>query len=252
MGIKIATSVIIVSVLLSLPLGAFAQSTSPAPTGANKSSNLAKLNTNCTNSINERLASLNNASARINGLQKLAQNYKSQYLGEINADVSGLQALQTQCSADFNAGNVQALRKDYNNVFLQFRIYAVFLPQLWNLIASDTMGVTANKLSDLESKLQKRVQALGNQSNLLSLLSDMQAKISDANAQYSNVENQVSPLTPNSYNTNPTGTTAILKNARSEIKTGATDLQAAWKDAKQIVQALKAMKTTNPSPVVTQ
>ncbi len=251
------TKIVLASISLSAfllvnPLIAFAQSTSPVPTGGNKAANLAKLNTNCTNAINQRLTSLNSALTRINGLQKLATNYKTQYSGEVNTDISGLQALQTQCTTDFNSGNIQALRKDYQNIFLQFRVYAVFLPQLWNLIASDTMSVTASKLADLANKLQTRVQQAGNPSNLTNLLSDMQAKVSDANTQYNNVESQVTPLTPSSYNTDPNGTTSILKNARSEIKTGASDLQTAWSDAKQIVQILKSMKTKNPSPVVTQ
>lgn len=233
------------ALLLANPLVSFAQSVSPAM--PNRTANLTRLNTNCANVISERVTSLTNANSRLMGLVKLAQNYKTQFSSEVSTDLTGLQTLQTQCTTDFNAGNVANLRTDYRNVFSQFRVYAVFLPQLWDLIASDTMGVTATKLSDLATKLQTRIQAAGNPSNLTTLLADMQAKIADANTQYANVETQVAPLTPSSYNTDPAGTTTILKNARGEIKTGATDLQAAWLDAKQIVQILKTMHTATNS-----
>ncbi len=115
------------------------------------------------------------------------------------------------------------------------------------------MGVTADNLTTLSEKLQTRIQtaqAAGkNVSSLSSLLSDMNAKIASAKAQYVDVENQISPLTPASY----PGSTATLQDARSKIKSGAADLKTAWQDAKQIVQGLKSLKkagpTASPSPV---
>jgi len=249
MNIKTIFGAIGISVVfVTTPFVVFAQSTSPSPSGSIKAANLSKLNTECNNNINERLTSLNNANTRIAGLVKLSQDYKTEYSTEVNTDITGLQALQTQCTTDFNAGNILSLRADYKNIFLKYRVYAVFLPQLWNLIASDTMSITTSKLSDLAVKLQGRIQSAGNPSNLTTLLSDMKAKIADANTQYTSVEAQVTPLTPNSYNTDPTGTTAILKNARAEIKTGAGDLHSAWLDAKQIVQSLKLINQTSPTP----
>jgi len=190
---------------------------------------------------------------RLNGLQKLSSTQKQQYSSEVQTDITGLQQLLTQCTTDFNAGNLQALRSDYKSIFTQYRIYAVFLPQLRLLIASDTMGVTADNLSSLATKLQARIQTAGSPSSLTSLLADMQAKISDSQTQYKNVESMVTPLTPNSYNTDPNGTTATFKTARADIKQGGTDLQTAFSDAKQIVQSLKG-STSSPTvmPTITQ
>lgn len=235
------------------PITVFAQTmaVNPGARGVNKEANLSRVSTACVNAINARITSLNNATGRIGELKKLTDTQKQQFTGQISSDISALQTLQTQCTNDFNAGNIQALRTDYRNVFTELRIYAEFLPQIHLLIAADTMSTTAQKLSDLATKLQSRIQAAGNPSNLTSLLSDMQAKIADANTQYSTVESQIASLTAQIYDNNPSGTTAILKGAREEIRTGATDLKAAFSDARQIVQELKAMHTTvtaNPSP----
>lgn len=249
---KIKQVFITVSIALSMlavPFTVSAQSnlTPGLLKGARKSANLNLLNTLCTNAVNARVNSLNAVQARITALVKLSAAQKQQFSAEVSSDISGLQALQTQCANDFNAGNVEALRTDYHNLFLEFRVYAEFMPQLHLLIAADTMDVTADKLSDLAQKLLSRVAAIGNPANLTSLLADMQAKIADAHTQYANVQAQVTGLTPTSYDNDPSGTKSTFQNARSEIKTGASDLHTAWSDAKQVVAALKAMRTT-PSP----
>jgi hypothetical protein len=231
------------------PLAAFAQTvtTSPVPSGkaANQAARLANLHTLADNAINARLTSLNDVATRINGLVKLSSDQKTQFSGEITTDINGLTSLKTKVDADTD---LATLRTDYRSIFTTYRIYAEFLPWVHLLVASDTMDVTADKLSDLATKLQSRIQAAGNPSNMTTLLSDMQAKIADARTQYSNVQSQITSLTPQSYDNDPSGTTATIKNARSEIQTGASDLRAAFADAKQIIQLLK----TSTTPVPTQ
>jgi hypothetical protein len=233
--------------IIAMPMSAYAQTTTPT-TIPGKSGRLATLNTLCQNAVSMRLTSLNDALTRINGLKKLSSSQKQQYVSEIQSDISGLQGVQTQCTTDFNAGNLTNLRNDYHSVFLQYRVYAEFLPQVRLLIASDTMGYTVDLLNQLATKLQSRIQAQGNPSNLTSLLADMQAKLTDANTQYTNVESLVSGLTPSGYDQNPTGTTSTLQTARADIKQGVQDIKTALSDAQQIRQGLKPVATTTPTP----
>lgn len=230
-------------VLLALPVSVFAQTVTPGQKG-NKTVRLTTLNTNCQNAVNQRVTSLTTVQTRIPTLKRLSSSQQQQFLGQIATNISGLQKVQTQCTTDFTSGNLPSLASDYKSIFTTYRIYAAMLPQLNLLIASDTMGYTANNLTTLYGKLQTRVQTAGNPSNLTALLADMNAKVTDAQTQYSTVESQVAGLTPASYNSNPSGTTAIFQTARSEIKTGASDLQTALSDAKQIIQTLKTVKTT--------
>lgn len=234
--------------MLAMPIVASAQTVTPAKGAARKEANVSRLNTACTNAINQRVASLNNVNTRINGLVKLTSIQKQQYSGEITTDISGLQEIQTKCTNDFNVGNAQSLKADYQSIFTQYRVYAEFLPQMHLLAASDTMSVTATKLSDLATKLQSRIQSAGNPSDLTSLLSDMQSKVSDANNQYSTVESHITSLTPQNYDSNSSGTKSTLQGARTDIKTGSSDLKTALSDAKQILQALKSTSAPTPTP----
>lgn len=245
------TAIITASLLagiLALPFTASAQSVTPARGAGRRAANLSRISTLCTNAINQRVTSLNTANTRISGLIKLSSSQKQQYSGEVSSDISGLQGVQTQCTNDYNAGNIQSLRADYKSVFTQYRVYAEFLPQLHLLIASDTMGVTDTKLSDLATKLQSRIQSDGNPSNLTSLLSDMQTQVTNANNEYTTVQTQVTSLTPQSYDSNPTSTDSTLQGARGDIKTGASDLKTAFSDAKQIIQALESNNAPTPTP----
>lgn len=249
---SLVTTAGLTTVLFAFPVVASAQTVSVSPTGStDKATRLTTVNTNCQNAVNQRLSSLNAVGARIPTLKRLSSAQQQQFSNQVSTNTTGLQGVQTQCTTDFNSGNLTNLLADYKSVFTNYRIYAEMLPQLQLLIASDTMGYTATNLNTLYGKLQTRVQSVGNPSNLTGLLSDINAKITDAQTQYNNVESQIAGLTPASYNSNPTGTSTTFTTARGEIKTGAGDLQTAFSDAKQIIQALKSMHgispTSNPS-----
>ncbi len=245
----IITTGSLTALLLVMPLTAFAQSVTTAPINtkaANQAARLSNLHTLADNAITQRLTVLNAVETRINGLVKLSSAQKAQYSAEITTDINGLTSLKAKADGDTD---LPTLRADYKSIFTTYRIYVEFLPQLHLLVASDTMSVTDTKLSDLATKLQTRLQSLGNPSSMTGLLTDMQSKISDANTQYNSVESQVTSLTPQSYDSDPAGTSATLKTARTEIQAGAADLKAAFADAKQIVQYLRSSTvSTTPSP----
>jgi hypothetical protein len=240
-------------VILTSPFSVFAQTVSSIQ-NANKTARLNTVNTNCQTATAQRLTSLSTIQVRIPTLKRLSSSQQQQFLGQVTTNISGLQGVQTQCTNDFNGGNLTNLINDYKSVFTTYRIYAEMFPQLNLLIASDSMGYTANNLTTLYAKLQTRVQQAGNPSNLTTLLADMNTKTSDAQTQYNAVESQISGLTPASYNSNPSGTTGIFQTARSAVKTGASDLQAAFADAKQIIQILKSMnsKSHTITPSISQ
>lgn len=227
------------------PMAAFAQvstapqtSTSQTALGNNQVAKIANIKSRADTEIDKRLASLNAAATRINAAKKLTTADKSNFSAQIQTDISNLTTLKTKIDADTD---LATLRTDAKTIFADFRVYAVFLPQIHLLSAVDTMGVTADNLTAIATKLQTRIQTDQGKgkdvSQLQAWLADMQSKIADAKSLYIAVEAEVSPLTPAGY----PGATATLKDARTKIKTGAADLRAAWQDARQIVGALKAL-----------
>lgn len=192
--------------------------------------------------IDKRLDSLNKAAARIAGAKKLSDADKQTFSTEIQKDIADLTALRAKIDADTDLATLKA---DAKTIYTSFRVYAVFLPQIHLLSAADIMGVAADNLSAIATKLGTRLTELKGKgkdvSALETLLSDMNAKIADAKTQYSAVESEIVGLTPASY----PGSTATIKDAREKIKTGAADLKAARNDAKQIRDGIHDLNKNN-------
>lgn len=245
-----------VFVAVSLPQGIYAQTVSlfPSVTQTQKNKNnqaqrIAMLHTRCDSEVNERIDSLNAILGKIAALKKVTDAQKAQFTSSVQSDITNLTTLKAKCDADTDLATLQA---DTLSIFTSYRIYAVFIPQLHLLAAIDRMSVTADILSQFATKLQARVQSVGNPNSLTTLVSDMQAKISDAQSLYSQTISQITSLTPQTYDANKTAGKDILFNARTSLKTAFQDLRNAYADAKQIRDGLKTFShTKTPSASVT-
>ena len=247
--IKKILSIIGLSAVLALnPAIALAQTASPLITpknSAGQAERLANLHSVCDTQVANRVDLLNRLLVRVNGLKRLSANEKSQFSSEIQTDINNLNQIKTKCDSDTT---LPILRADVRTIYTNLRIYAVFAPQVRLLVAADSLDYVDGLLAGYSTKLQFRINQQGNPANLTSLLNDMNAKISDAQTQYTNAENLILPLNPASYpNSNQ-----VLQNARTDIRNGASDLRSAWQDAIQIRQGLKSLGgtsiTSSPSP----
>lgn len=245
-GFGLQTSLVffltVVGILFTSPVVFAQQATSSSMTkGANQATRIATIKTKAEAEIDKRLASLHTAATKITAATKLSATDKATFSSQIQSNITTLTTLRAKIDADTD---LPTLRTDAKSIYANFRIYAVFLPQVHMLATIDTMGVAVDNLTTLATKLQTRIQTAQQSgkdvSSVQRLLTDLQAKIADAKTQYQTVESEVASLTPASY----PGSTATLQDARSKIKTGAADLRTAWQDAKQIVQGLKTLNRT--------
>ena len=103
-------------------------------------------------------------------------------------------------------------------------------------------------MSTLGAKLQARVQAAPpgtNTTALTAALTDMAAKLTDAQTQATTGVTSTAALTPdNGVASVMASNTAALKGARADIKTGQTDLIAARKDVDTVIKGLKAIEVS--------
>jgi predicted nucleic acid-binding Zn-ribbon protein len=102
-------------------------------------------------------------------------------------------------------------------------------------------------MAKVTTKLETRImeaQTAGNDvSKLNASLTDMKAKIVDANVQATSAIGMVDPLVPdNGDKTLMEANKTTLKNAREKIKAAREDIVQAHKDAQTIQKALRTMK----------
>jgi chromosome segregation ATPase len=194
--------------------------------------------------ITQRINSLNALLNRIDEMQKVSSSEKKYLSSAIQSQIADLTNLKTQIGNDSNS--TSSLRTDFQSITKSYRIYMLVIPQGTLTAAADRIMTITSTTAALAAKLQTRIseaQTAGqNVSALQSSLSDLNAKVTDANAQAQAALNEITPLMPdNGSSTQMQANTATLKDARSKIATAQKDLIAARKDAGIIVKGLITM-----------
>lgn len=188
--------------------------------------------------IDRRLTNLNTLTGKVNAAAKLTASDKTALTNEVGATISGLTSLKAQLDGETT---LTAAITDAQDIYTEYRVYAVVNPKVSLIKVADDQQAVQAKLTTLSQKLQTRItaeqQAGKDVSALQSDLSDMDAKISAAQATSSNIESTVISVEPSDYNSNH----AVLSGDNTQLQTAHTDDAAATTDAKNIVTALKGM-----------
>jgi len=218
---------------------------------------LTALHNRCDMQITTRLASLNQASTRLDAIKKLTDAQKQQYTTAIQTNISGLTSLKAKCDADTDAATLEA---DTKSIVTSYRIYLEFMPQTALLAATDRLNDISSQFTIVIAKLQSRItEAQGQGDNVTSLqatLTDLQAKIADVATQTATITTQVGSLQPANVNTDKSGTKTDFKSGRTALQAAQMDVKAALADVKLIVKGLEAFKpvtnkTGTPSAATT-
>lgn len=190
--------------------------------------------------IDARITSLNNLLTRIQAMKNVSDAQKASFAASIQAEITTLTNLKIQIGGDTST---TTLKSDVQSITKAYRIYALVMPQTAIAAAADRVGTIAGMLTTVSGKLQSRLAAdatLSANASLQADLTDMNAKIADANVQAQAAVSEVASLKPdNGDKTIMASNTAALKDARTKLQAATKDLQAARKDAQTIIQALK-------------
>jgi hypothetical protein len=202
---------------------------------------MATLKSRADEEVDRRIAELNKLTTKISSLKKLSGAQQSAFTAAVQQDISDLTSLKTKIDADTD---LVTMRADVKSIVDDYRVFALFVPKIHLLAASEIISETTGQFDALATKLQAQItelQTAGNDTTVLtSDLSEMQAKITDAKKQASSVTSTVTSLDPSGYPDNKT----ILQSARTNIQTGRQDLAAARADSATIIDAIKTMKAT--------
>jgi hypothetical protein len=192
------------------------------------------------NEVDRRITELNSLTTKISLLKKLSSAQQSTLTSAIQQDVTDLTSLKTKIDADTD---LATMRADAKSIIDDYRVFALFVPKIHLLAASEILSETTDQFDTITTKIQDKITELesaGKDTTTLSSdLSDMQAKITDAKDQANKVNSAVTSLDPSGY----PGNKSVMQSARTNLQTGKGDLVAARADAKNIVAAIKTMET---------
>ena len=193
--------------------------------------------------IAARISSLNNLETKIQAMVHLTADEKSAITATISGNISSLTALQSKIDTDATT----TLKTDTQSITKGERIYMLVEPQIAILAATDRAASISDMLTAFAAKIETRLASTPN-ATVSSLLSDLQAKVADAQSQTQAAISETASLQPdNGVAPVQASNTATLKDARSKIKTAQNDLKKAYQDASQIVKALRGTRKTASS-----
>lgn len=191
------------------------------------------------NLITQRINSLNQLLARVQGMKYLSASEKASLAASIQAEITDMTNLQGQINGDTST---TSLRNDIGSITKSYRVYALVEPQAQISSASDRILNIVSMLGTVVTKIQARLASDSTASanaTVQSDLSDIAAKTADATTQANAAVAETSSLQPDNGNTTVAASnTAALKDARTKIQAAQKDLQAAEKDVRAIIQVL--------------
>ncbi len=204
--------------------------------------------------ITRRTNALTDLNTRVQAMQKVTDAFKQNLSATIQTELTNLTALKAKIDADTD---LATLKTDIKSVTQSYRIFALIVPQGRIAAAADREVALVSMMSTLGGKLQARVQASQQSGNdvtsLTAALTDMAAKIQDAQTQAEAAVTASAGLTPdNGDATMMASNNAALKTARADLKTANADLVAARKDITTIIAGLKAMPAAATASTTTQ
>ncbi len=228
-----------------LPSFAFAQTT-PSTVSTHTSAQIARAQARANQEITRRITALNSLSSRIQSMTRVSDTLRQALEGNVQNQVQLLTTLQSKIAADTD---VATLKADVQSIVQSYRIYMLVLPQGRISAEADRIATITAMMQGIGNKLQARLQTASQGgadiSAPTSLLTDLGAKIVDAQNQAQAAINTIAPLAPDNGNkTILAQNTTALQEARADLKTARTDLVAGRQDIAGILKFLASVHTS--------
>jgi len=187
----------------------------------------------------QRIQNLNDAVARVGLTKKIPNAERNSLISSANNEINQLNALKSRIDAEVSPSMAEL---DYKSITGSYRIYALVLPQIRIMAASDKVMIIVDSMTAMSAKIKSRMSSITG-ADLLSInqiLSDFTAKINDATSQAKLSESAVFGLLPDQGDNNKMQTnTNALNSAKTDIETASNDLVSARQDIGNIVAELK-------------
>jgi hypothetical protein len=194
--------------------------------------------------IDRRITALKSSIDRVNEMKRVGDSTKTSLTNSLQAEITILEQLKTKIAGETD---IETLRTDAQSITKSYRVFQLVIPKTQIVAAVDRVLNIVQDMAKVTTKLETRImeaQTAGNDvSKLNASLTDMKAKIVDANVQATSAIGMVDPLVPdNGDKTLMEANKTTLKNAREKIKAAREDIVQAHKDAQTIQKALRTMK----------
>jgi hypothetical protein len=182
--------------------------------------------------VTKRIAALDVASARVAARPNTSDAHKETILATFDADSTGLEKLNATIQADTDRATAA---QHYGQIFTDYRVYAVVIPQAYIAGAAD--GISDRAVPALQAAHDKLATALEQKPNgeTQALLDEMQKQIDEASSGVAGIADSALAVTPADFNANHT----VLSEKRASIVAAVAAAKQARILGHQVLAALK-------------
>jgi|GEM_PF-2047119 len=192
---------------------------------------LASIQARAKAAVSARLSSLSTAITLVQSKSYLGSDGAT-LVANMQADESGLQALEAKIDADTT---VAAALADYSDIFTGFRVYALVVPVVNDVIKVDYLdNVAVPALNQQISQLQAQVNS-SNQAAINPLVSNMQAQVQTISSATSSLSAELLSYTATEWDANA----QLLASANANIATSIKALRMAQSDYNRAIAYLR-------------
>ena len=225
-----------------------------ATLSATTTARMEKARTRAAQEIERRIEALTKINVRIGGVTKISDQFKANLNTNIQNQITALTALKVKIDGDTD---LNTLKTDVQSITKLYRIFALIMPQTHIAAMADRTATAINIMIGIGNKLQARLTEMQNAgadvSALIATLSDMGAKISDAQAKAQAAVDVTATLVPdNGDKDKMAANKAALTEGRDNLKEAHQDLVNARKYITTILKGIRELSASSSATVETQ
>lgn len=196
--------------------------------------------------IDQRVAELQKFEA--SGLKGLSDAQIAAMKVKIDKNITDLQALKVKIDA---TTTVDAAKTLVQSIYTEFRIYALFMPDMNLTVAAEQMSTAVTKLTAMTARMQKAIDAATiagtDTTTLTAALKDYTAQLADATTNIAAAKTEVAKIDVTQFDASKTARTT----ARADLTKARANLVAARGDMKTFSDTLGAKTTTKATTPAT-
>lgn len=177
-----------------------------------------------------RIRALEEALDKVEDNDHLTDAHSSAISATLQADLDAMHDLQAEIAAE---DSVDEARAAYRSIFIDYRVYAVAIPQSMYAAAADAL--TDSALPRLQQAHDDLAEAADGDAELDAALADMQASIDEAAKLLDGLGDAALAVTPADFNTDPD----VLREIRATLRDAANAARDAREDAREILEDIR-------------
>ena len=225
-----------------------------ATLSATTTARMEKARTRAAQEIERRIEALTKINVRIGGVTKISDQFKANLNTNIQNQITALTALKVKIDGDTD---LNTLKTDVQSITKSYRIFALIMPQTHIAAMADRTATAINIMIGIGNKLQARLTEMQNAgadvSALIATLSDMGAKISDAQAKAQAAVDVTATLVPDDGDKDKMAANkAALTEGRDNLKEAHQDLVDARKYITTILKGIRELSASSSATIETQ